>query len=177
MPGLFNVENALAAVAVARLLEVPVEGIRQGLAGFRSMEGRQEIYEAGGYTIIRDCYNAGPESMAASLTVLGKKNGRRIAVLGDMLELGVCTQAEHYRVGRIAAGKCDLLLALGKNAGRVVNGAITGGMRPVDAMAFDSAPELVRVLRAKARPGDIILFKGSRGMKMEQVLDQFLEKK
>lgn len=171
------VSDALAAVAVARLLEVPVEGIRQGLAGFRSMEGRQEIYEAGGYTIIRDCYNAGPESMAASLTVLGKKNGRRIAVLGDMLELGVCTQAEHYRVGRIAAGKCDLLLALGKNAGRVVNGAITGGMRPVDAMAFDSAPELVRVLRAKARPGDIILFKGSRGMKMEQVLDQFLEKK
>ena len=171
------VSDALAAVAVARLLEVPVEGIRQGLAGFRSMEGRQEIYEAGGYTIIRDCYNAGPESMAASLTVLGKKNGRRIAVLGDMLELGVCTQAEHYRVGRIAAGKCDLLLALGKNAGRGVNGAITGGMRPVDAMAFDSAPELVRVLRAKARPGDIILFKGSRGMKMEQVLDQFLEKK
>ena len=171
------VSDALAAVAVARLLEVPVEGIRQGLAGFRSMEGRQEIYEAGGYTIIRDCYNAGPESMAASLTVLGKKNGRRIAVLGDMLELGVCTQAEHYRVGRIAVGKCDLLLALGKNAGRVVNGAITGGMRPVDAMAFDSAPELVRVLRAKARPGDIILFKGSRGMKMEQVLDQFLEKK
>ncbi len=171
------VSDALAAVAVARLLEVPVEGIRQGLAGFRSMEGRQEIYEAGGYTIIRDCYNAGPESMAASLTVLGKKYGRRIAVLGDMLELGVCTQAEHYRVGRIAAGKCDLLLALGKNAGRVVNGAITGGMRPVDAMAFDSAPELVRVLRAKARPGDIILFKGSRGMKMEQVLDQFLEKK
>ena len=171
------VSDALAAVAVARLLEVPVEGIRQGLAGFRSMEGRQEIYEAGGYTIIRDCYNAGPESMAASLTVLGKKNGRRIAVLGDMLELGVCTQAEHYRVGRIAAGKCDLLLALGKNAGRVVNGAITGGMRPVDAMAFDSAPESVRVLRAKARPGDIILFKGSRGMKMEQVLDQFLEKK
>ena len=171
------VSDALAAVAVARLLEVPVEGIRQGLAGFRSMEGRQEIYEAGGYTIIRDCYNAGPESMAASLTVLGKKNGRRIAVLGDMLELGVCTQAEHYRVGRIAAGKCDLLLALGKNAGRVVNGAITGGMRPVDAMAFDSAPELVRVLRAKARPGDIILFKGRRGMKMAQVLDQFLEKK
>ena len=171
------VSDDLDAVAVARLLEVPVEGIRQGLAGFRSMEGRQEIYEAGGYTIIRDCYNAGPESMAASLTVLGKKNGRRIAVLGDMLELGVCTQAEHYRVGRIAAGKCDLLLALGKNAGRVVNGAITGGMRPVDAMAFDSAPELVRVLRAKARPGDIILFKGSRGMKMEQVLDQFLEKK
>ena len=79
----------LAAVAVARLLEVPVEGIRQGLAGFRSMEGRQEIYEAGGYTIIRDCYNAGPESMAASLTVLGKKNGRRIsnADIGESVQI------------------------------------------------------------------------------------------
>ena len=171
------VYDALAAVAVAQLLEVPTAQIQQGLAAFQSMEGRQEIYEAGGYTIIQDCYNAGPESMAASLAVLGKRAGRRIAVLGDMLELGVCTQAEHYRVGRIAAGKCDLLLALGKNAGRVVNGAITGGMRPLDAMAFDNAQDLIDALRARAKPGDILLFKGSRGMKMEQVLNLFLGEK
>lgn len=171
------VYDALAAVAVAQLLEVPTAQVQQGLAAFQSMEGRQEIYEAGGYTIIQDCYNAGPESMAASLAVLGKRAGRRIAVLGDMLELGVCTQAEHYRVGRIAAGKCDLLLALGKNAGRVVNGAITGGMRPLDAMAFDSAQDLIDALRARAKPGDILLFKGSRGMKMEQVLNLFLGEK
>lgn len=171
------VYDALAAVAVAQLLEVPTAQIQQSLAAFQSMEGRQEIYEAGGYTIIQDCYNAGPESMAASLAVLGKRAGRRIAVLGDMLELGVCTQAEHYRVGRIAAGKCDLLLALGKNAGRVVNGAITGGMRPLDAMAFDNAQDLIDALRARAKPGDILLFKGSRGMKMEQVLNLFLGEK
>ena len=171
------VYDALAAVAVAQLLEVPTAQIQQSLAAFQSMEGRQEIYEAGGYTIIQDCYNAGPESMAASLAVLGKRAGRRIAVLGDMLELGVCTQAEHYRVGRIAAGKCDLLLALGKNAGRVVNGAITGGMRPLDAMAFDNAQDLIDALRARAKPGDSLLFKGSRGMKMEQVLNLFLGEK
>ena len=171
------VYDALAAVAVAQLLEVPTAQIQQSLAAFQSMEGRQEIYEAGGYTIIQDCYNAGPESMAASLAVLGKRAGRRIAVLGDMLELGVCTQAEHYRVGRIAAGKCELLLALGKNAGRVVNGAITGGMRPLDAMAFDNAQDLIDALRARAKPGDILLFKGSRGMKMEQVLNLFLGEK
>lgn len=171
------VYDALAAVAVAQLLEVPVDQVQQGLAAFQSMEGRQEIYEAGGYTIIQDCYNAGPESMAASLAVLGKKAGRRIAVLGDMLELGVCTQAEHYRVGRIAAGKCDLLLALGKNAGRVVNGAMTGGMRPLDALAFDSAQDLIDALRTRAKPGDTLLFKGSRGMKMEQVLNLFLGEK
>ena len=171
------VYDALAAVAVAQLLEVPTAQIQQSLAAFQSMEGRQEIYEAGGYTIIQDCYNAGPESMAASLAVLGNRACRRIAVLGDMLELGVCTQAEHYRVGRIAAGKCDLLLALGKNAGRVVNGAITGGMRPLDAMAFDNAQDLIDALRARAKPGDILLFKGSRGMKMEQVLNLFLGEK
>ena len=177
MEGRHFVYDALAAVAVAQLLEVPTAQIQQSLAAFQSMEGRQEIYEAGGYTIIQDCYNAGPESMAASLAVLGKRAGRRIAVLGDMLELGVCTQAEHYRVGRIAAGKCDLLLALGKNAGRVVNGAITGGMRPLDAMAFDNAQDLIDALRARAKPGDILLFKGSRGMKMEQVLNLFLGEK
>lgn len=169
--------DALAAAAVARLLEVPVEEIQRGLSQFHSMEGRQEIYEAGGYTIIQDCYNAGPESMAASLAVLGKRRGRRIAVLGDMLELGVCTQAEHYRVGRLAAGKCDLLLALGKNAARVVNGAVTGGMEPERTLACSSMEELVSVLRSWAKPGDTLLFKGSRGMKMERALDLFLKEK
>ena len=169
--------DALAAAAVARLLEVPVEEIQRGLSQFHSMEGRQEIYEAGGYTIIQDCYNAGPESMAASLAVLGKRRGRRIAVLGDMLELGVCTQAEHYRVGRLAAGKCDLLLALGKNAARVVNGAVTGGMEPERTLACSSMEELVSVLRSWAKPGDTLLFKGSRGMKMERALDLFLNEK
>ena len=169
--------DALAAAAVARLLEVPVEEIQRGLSQFHSMEGRQEIYEAGGYTIIQDCYNAGPESMAASLAVLGKRRGRRIAVLGDMLELGVCTQAEHYRVGRLAAGKCDLLLALGKNAARVVNWAVTGGMEPERTLACSSMEELVSVLRSWAKPGDTLLFKGSRGMKMERALDLFLKEK
>lgn len=166
--------DALAAIAVGRLLDVPVEQIQAGLAGFQSMEGRQEILEAGGYTIIKDCYNAGPESMAASLSVLSRRKGRRIAVLGDMLELGVCSQAEHYRVGRIAAGKCDLLFALGKNAERVVNGAVTGGMRPERALACTSMEELVEALKGCAMPGDALLFKGSRGMKMERALELFL---
>lgn len=169
--------DALAAVAVGRLLDVPAGEIQAGLAGFRSMEGRQEIYEKNGYTIIQDCYNAGPESMEASLSVLGRRKGRRIAVLGDMLELGISTQAEHYRVGRIAAGKCDLLFAYGKNAGRVVSGALTGGMRPDQVTACCSMEELVNALRGRAKAGDVLLFKGSRGMKMEQALALFLGEK
>ena len=138
------------------------------------MEGRQKIEQQGGYTIIHDYYNAGPESMAAALEVLGSKQGRRIAVLGDMLELGVAAQAEHYKVGRIAAEKADVLLAYGPNSVRVLNGALTGGMSQNDARFFTDRQQLVNTLKKRAKPGDVILFKGSRGMRMELILEQFL---
>ena len=139
------------------------------------MAGRQEIFEKNGYTIIKDCYNAGPESMAAALAVLGSKPGRHVAVLGDMLELGVCTQAEHYKVGRIAAEQADILLAYGENSVRMLNGAVTGGMSQSKARGFTDRERLVAVLKQMAKPGDVILFKGSRGMRMELVLEQFLQ--
>lgn len=169
--------DALAAVAVGRLMEVPGQAIADALADFGAMEGRQEILKVNGCTVIKDCYNAGPESMEAALGVLGSSPGRRIAVLGDMLELGSSTQAQHYRVGRIAAVKCDLVLALGHNAGRVVSGAITGGMRPDRAVACNTMPELAELLRSRAKAGDTILIKGSRGMKMERVLELFAQEK
>ena len=140
------------------------------------MEGRQEVFSVDGYTIIKDCYNAGPESMAAALNVLGNKPGRRVAVLGDMLELGVCTQAEHYKVGRIAAEKADILLAYGPNSVRMLNGARTGGMAESKARAFTDRNRLVTVLKQMVKPGDVILFKGSRGMRMELILERFLQK-
>lgn len=177
MEGKHIAMDALAAMAVAEILEVPQNEVVEALGEFRSMEGRQEIFKAKGCTIIKDCYNAGPESMEASLGVLGGYPGRRIAVLGDMLELGTCAQAEHYRVGRIAAAKSDLILAVGTNAGRVVNGAVTGGMRPDRAIACETKEELAEILRHRANPGDTILFKGSRGMKMERVLELFLKEK
>ena len=141
---------------------------------FRNMAGRQEIYQAGDYTIISDCYNAGPESMAAALGVLGNRPGRRIAVLGDMLELGDCAQAEHYKVGRIAAEKADLVFAYGPHAGRVIDGTITGGMPDSKALAYTDRDICASALRRAARPGDTILFKGSRGMHMELILEAFL---
>jgi UDP-N-acetylmuramoyl-tripeptide--D-alanyl-D-alanine ligase len=112
--------------------------------------------------------------MAAALAVLNGKNGRRIAVLGDMLELGSCTQAEHYKVGRLAAEKADLLLSFGPNSSRMIKGAITGGMSAANARAFENREKLVDVLTQISRPGDVILVKGSRGMRMELILDAFL---
>ena len=169
------VNDALAAVAVALKLAVPSERIGESLAAFRNLSGRQEIYQKNGYTIIQDCYNAGPESMAAALKVLGNRPGRHIAVLGDMLELGDCAQAEHYKIGRIAAEKAELVFAYGPNASRIINGTTTGGMPEASARAYEDREALVRDLKRAARPGDVLLFKGSRGMHMELVLEGFLK--
>jgi UDP-N-acetylmuramoyl-tripeptide--D-alanyl-D-alanine ligase len=175
MEGRHYVSDALAAVAVGMELGVNPSKVQENLSRFQNMAGRQEIFEARGCTVIKDCYNAGPESMAAALTVLGKRQGRRIAVLGDMLELGVCTHAEHYRVGRIAAEKSDIVFAYGPNAGRVIDGALTGGIPGNRAKAFDDHGELAATLKRIVRPGDVMLVKGSRGMHMEIALDLFLK--
>ena len=175
LEGRHFVADAMAAVAVGLTLDVPALRIQERLRMFRNMAGRQEIYQAGEYTIISDCYNAGPESMAAALLVLGRKKGRRIAVLGDMLELGDCSWAEHYRIGRIAAENTELIFAYGPTSGRVVGGAITGGMDPQKARSFETHEDMARALKAIARPGDVLLFKGSHGMHMEKVLELFLK--
>ena len=175
LEGEHYVADAMAAVSVGLKLAVPSERIVESLASFRNMSGRQEIFRAGEYTIIKDCYNAGPESMAAALGVLGNRPGRRIAVLGDMLELGACARAEHYKVGRIAAEKADILLAYGPNSDGMLFGARTGGMTAKFSRAFTDKEKMIQVLKTLAKPGDAILFKGSRGMRMEQVLEAFLQ--
>ena len=169
--GLHYVSDALAAITVGLAMGVTPESIQEGLETFRNMAGRQEILQLGGVTVIKDCYNAGPESMEAALKVLGSKPGRRIAVLGDMLELGACAPAEHYRVGRIAAQKCDLVFAYGPNAGRVTSGCLTGGMDDLRAQAYTDKEKLISRLSNTLEPGDFVLVKGSRGMHMEQIVE------
>ena len=165
--------DALAAISVGLKLEIAPEKIAAALEDFQNMAGRQEIFEKNGYTVIKDCYNAGPESMTAALKVLGKKPGRHIAVLGDMLELGMRAPAEHYRIGRIAAEHADIVLAYGSQGSRVVSGAVTGGMSETKVRAFNDRSALVSALKALAKPGDAILFKGSHGMHMELALEAF----
>ena len=175
--GRHMVYNALAAATVGLAMGVKPETIQNELSIFRNTGMRQKIYEKNGMTIIEDCYNAGPESTEAALGVLAsvKTSGKRIAVLGDMLELGNRSSAEHYRIGRIAAQKADLLLTYGAHSVRTVTGAITGGMSPKNAEHFDTHEDLVRMLKMRAGEADVILFKGSRGMKMERVLQMFLD--
>lgn len=172
--GLHHVIDSLAAVAVGLHMGIAPDAIAARLSRFHNMEGRQEIFQAKGCTIIKDCYNAGPESMAAALAVLGNRPGRKIAVLGDMLELGVTATAEHYKVGRIAAEQADILLSYGPYSRKMRNGAMTGGMHGNNARAFTDQEKMANILCQMAKPGDTILFKGSRGMHMETVLELFL---
>ncbi|MDO5401191.1 MAG: UDP-N-acetylmuramoyl-tripeptide--D-alanyl-D-alanine ligase [Eubacteriales bacterium] len=167
------VSDALAAAAVGLALGLSAEEIQRGLRAFRNISGRQETYRAGEYTIINDCYNAGPESMAASLQVLGTKKARRLAVLGDMLELGDYAPAAHEKVGRLAAKNADLLFAFGPHAADMLAGAEAEGMTA--CQAFDSRQALAAALRAAALPGDVLLFKASHGMHLEQVIGAFLK--
>ena len=173
--GMHYVTDSLAAVSVGLAMGVSPEQIAQRLSAFRNLSGRQEIYEAQGFTIIQDCYNAGPESMTAALAVLGGRKGRRIAVLGDMLELGDRTWAEHYRIGRIAAENADMVYAFGPNADRVAAGALTGGVAHSKIGKYTERTLLIQELKRKAKPGDVLLFKGSRGMHMEWILEGFLK--
>ena len=169
------VADAMAAISVGLKMAVPVERIVRSLEAFRPMSGRQEIFKKNGYTIIKDCYNAGPESMAAALSVLGNRTGRRIAVLGDMLELGDAAWAEHYKIGRIAAEKADMVFAYGPHAKRVISGTMTGGMPETMGRAFENREELIQALKFAAKPGDVMLFKASHGMHLETILDDFLK--
>jgi len=176
--GIHTVYNALAAITVGLLSGIKAEKIQYQLSNFHNTGMRQSITEENGVTIINDCYNASPESMEAALNVLGDRHaeGRRIAVLGDMLELGARSMSEHYRIGRLAVPKADLIYVYGTYSDRIVTGAITGGKSPRDCVHFASHETMAQKLAAIVRPGDVLLFKGSRGMRMENVLKLFLEK-
>lgn len=174
LEGQHYVCDALAAVAVGLSMGVSPVNIQTRLANFRNMAGRQEIFAAKGCTIIKDCYNAGPESMAAALAVLGKRSGKRIAVLGDMLELGEQTMPAHQQTGMLAAKNADVLLAYGPHANVMVDAAIQAGMAREQTAAFADRAEMAERLKIIAFPGDTLLFKGSHGMHMELVLEQFL---
>ena len=174
IPGAHNVLNALAAAAAGLLLGETPEQIAAGLASYEASGMRQNIYEQDGYHIYADCYNASPDAMEATLAVLGAMapGGRRFAVLGSMLELGDYAEEGHRRAGRAAARYADALYAYGPDAAAMVAGAQEKGMER--AYAFDDQAALVAALRQDAKKGDALLFKGSRGMRMEQALALFL---
>ena len=175
IPGRHNVYNALAAAAVGAALDVPVADAAAALADFRPTSLRSQVEERDGVRLLNDSYNANPASMRSALQTLAqistpRPDGRRVAVLGDMLELGPCAPEAHRELGRFAAREpVSALFALGELAEEVAEGGKDEGLPPERSRAFADRDELIQVLESFVKPGDLVLIKGSRGMAMEAV--------
>ncbi|WP_290912986.1 UDP-N-acetylmuramoyl-tripeptide--D-alanyl-D-alanine ligase [Eubacterium sp.] len=169
--GIHNVYNALAAFAVGYFLNVEPQAAADALGTYVPAGMRQKVVDVDGITSIEDCYNASPDSMRAALKTLSNiKGNKKIAVLGDMLELGDYAKTAHTEVGKaVAENKIDYLLAYGNDAKFYVEGAKQDGVK--NAFLFDDKEKLSEMLLNIATKGDAILFKGSRGMKLEDVIN------
>ncbi len=178
LPGIHNVYNALSAICVGKLYGLSRNEINQGLMSFRPSKMRMEIFQSRyGAKIINDVYNANPDSMMAAIHVLAGMTctGRRICILGDMFELGDFAREGHYKVGSFAAQKnIDVVVAVGKQAKQIVNGASLTG-RNMLLYCFDSNEEVIMNLGNMIKNDDLILIKGSRGMHMETIVESLRE--
>lgn len=171
--GEHNLANALAAAAMTYGLGVGMDAMRRGLESMRPFPMRMAVERWRGVGLINDAYNANPASMKAALKALSEieARGEKIAVLGDMLELGTASRPSHVELGRQAARfGVDRLYLLGAAAAQVKHSAVREGMNEDRVVIGKSHRKIARMLEKHVRAGDWLLFKGSRGMQMETVL-------
>lgn len=174
--GRHHLTNALCAIAIAREIGIRLPSVAQGLERFEPIEGRSRLRMIGPWTVIDDTYNASPLSVAAACRMMLDLElpgvGRRIAVLGDMRELGDAAALEHRKIGELIASlKLDLVVACGDHADDIANGAEVAGM---DSHRIAAAPDqetMKAVLDCWLEPGDVVLVKGSRATRMERIID------
>ena len=174
--GRSNLSNILAAIAVAEEFGVSLEDVKSRAAQLRPAAHRGEIVRlAGGVTIVDDSYNANPTATKQALEVLkAAAASRRIAVIGEMLELGDRSAELHAGVGRAAAGAgVDVLMAVGGASARALaDGAIAAGMPAASVRYFETSDEAAAAAAALVTTGDLVLVKGSRGVKTDRVVDR-----
>jgi len=173
IPGLgkLSVHNALAAAAVGHAAGMAPAVIAHALAGGWPVAHRGQVIRLGRVTLIDDSYNASPPSVTAALDLLGGLPGRRVAVLGEMLELGKGAASGHRDVGIAAAATCDLLVTVGPGATAIASGARSAGLdgsRVLEARDIQAALDL---LRTRLRDGDVVLVKASRGVELDLLVD------
>ncbi len=183
-PGVHHVYNALAAILTGEKYNMSMENIIEGIADFKPEGMRQNIETLNNFILIKDCYNASPTSMKSGLEVLSvtkPKRGdvpfRRVAVLGDMLELGDYSETAHMEVGRLTSEyDLDCLVAVGPHAEFVAKGAIEGGFSSSEIYVFYDNNTAKAHIMDIIKENDVVLFKGSRGMMLEEIADFIIEK-
>ncbi len=168
--GIHNVYNALAAFAVGYFLDIAPDLCAAGLNQYVPEGMRQKCVSRNGVTFIEDCYNASPDSMKAAISTLSDiKGNKKIAVLSDMLELGSYAETAHKEIGRtVARSDIDYLLTVGEMSHLTAAGAEESGMKNV--FHFNSKEDLTEKLLEILENGDAVVFKASRGMKLEDVI-------
>ena len=173
VPGRHNAHNALAAIACARMCGVPLGEASAALGGFKPLHMRSAILEKRGVRVIDDCYNANPSSVRAALDLTAEipVRGRRLAVLGDMLELGAASESLHEGIGRHAANRVDVLLGTGSESAHTVRAAREAGLDPRRALHFEDRGDLIHHLEQEVSEGDLVLVKGSRGLALESIVE------
>lgn len=173
LPGVHVVMNFAAAAAAAHRLGVSPETIAETAATLKAAEHRGQVRRLGeGVTLLDDCYNSNPVAVPVAVAALGMAaKGRRVAFLGDMLELGERGPELHREVGREVGGSLGLLVAVGPLARDFLEGAREAGLGKKALVAFPSATEAAEAVAELVKPGDAVLVKGSRGMRLEAVVD------
>ncbi len=169
--------NSLCAISVASIFEIPINKIISGILNFELTKNRMEIKKKNNITIINDCYNANYDSMKAVLDFLGtNKNNRKIAVLGDMLELGEFSVELHKKVGmEVSKNKIDILITVGKSSKNISSSAKDCGMDKNNIFEFSNNKEAINKIKAIMEENDIILVKASNGMKFKEIVDGILK--
>lgn len=167
--GVHNVYNALAAICVGMELNIPIEDCISGIYNCEYTAMRMTITKEKGMTIINDCYNASPDSIRAALSVLGSTDAdRRVAVLGDVLEMGDFAPKAHYDLGKsVVENNVDILVTAGENAAQIAKGAKDLGMENV--FSFEKTLEAQTFCGKTVQEGDGVLIKASRGMHFEDI--------
>lgn len=179
VPGIHNAINSALAIAAGNVMGVSVEESIQGLEKAELTGRRLKFVKGKRLDVIDDTYNASPDSMKSALKVLesssirGNESSKRTAVLGDMFELGEESERQHYEVGNFAGNlDIDLLIAVGKDAKYIYEGAAGG---KAERVFFDKKEDFYEKIGELTHEGDIVLVKGSRGMRMEQVVEKLIE--
>lgn len=164
--------GALCASCVANYLGVSDDNIIQGLLEYKTVGGRANVEDTGFITIINDCYNANPNSMTASIASLCSLEGRKVAILGDMKELGSDSHELHRRIGMIA-DECgiDCLICLGEEAEYIYKGFISTGTER-EGWHFPLKDAFLSVLPSLIKRGDTVLVKASHSMKFEEIVEE-----
>ena len=173
--GIHNVYNALAACAVALHFGIPLEESTKALANYEPSGMRQRLRPVGEMMFVEDCYNASPDSMNAAIASIKEMTaaGRKILVLSDMLELGEIEEKAHYDVGVLAAGAADALYVYGSLSEKYIEGAKAAGME--NAFWYPDKSALSAALKEVLSPGDLVWFKASRGMALEDVIESLCD--